>query len=358
MSISPIVKVKSPGRICLFGEHQDYLGLPVIATAINRHINFEGELTADSKMTIVMPDIDQTRVIDLSDRFEVLESRDYLASILRVLRREGIQFHTGCHIKFSGNIPYKAGSSSSSAMIVGLIKLFVKLYNFSKELEPSDIAMLAYQAEVVEHGEPGGMMDHYAVSLGQVIHIDTKTYEVDVLRKCLDGLVLSNSMVPKEILEVHGRIRPTIERAISLLKKNDSDFNLAHVQVEDLQDYYKILPESVIPIFYATVTNHEFTRQALAHLKQDELDFAEIGNLMNQHHERLRDYLQITVPKINLMINRALEVGALGAKINGSGGGGTIAVLAPGREKEVIKALDEIGAASFAVSTDPGVRYV
>jgi galactokinase len=358
MSSSPVVKVKSPGRICLFGEHQDYLGLPVIATAIKRHINFEGVLNSEPTMTIVMPDIDETRIIDLNDRFEVLESRDYIASILRVLRREGVQFHTGCRIEFSGNIPYKAGSSSSSAMIVGLIKLFVKLYNFPKDLEAGDIAMLAYQAEVVEHGEPGGMMDHYAVSLGQVIHIDTKTYEVDVLRESLGGLVLSNSMVPKEILEVHGRIRPTIERAITILKNDDPDFNLAEVQVKDLQDYYKILPETVIPMFYATVTNHEFTRQALAHLKQDELDLTEIGNLMNQHHERLRDYLQITVPKINLMINRALEVGALGAKINGSGGGGTIAILAPGREKQVIEALDEIGATSFAVSSDPGVRYV
>jgi galactokinase len=26
------------GRTCLFGDHQDYLGLPVIACAINRNI--------------------------------------------------------------------------------------------------------------------------------------------------------------------------------------------------------------------------------------------------------------------------------------------------------------------------------
>ncbi|PCH58486.1 MAG: hypothetical protein COC11_03510 [Candidatus Neomarinimicrobiota bacterium] len=25
--------IKTPSRICLFGEHQDYLGLPVIAMA-------------------------------------------------------------------------------------------------------------------------------------------------------------------------------------------------------------------------------------------------------------------------------------------------------------------------------------
>ena len=132
----------------------------------------------------------------------------------------------------------------------------------------------------------------------------------------------------------------------------------ADLTSEDLPNYYDALPPALIPIFYATVTNHEFTRQALAHMKQDNIDMVEIGNLMNQHHERLRDYLQITVPKINLMVNTALEVGALGAKINGSGGGGTIAILAPGKEQEVIAALDQIGATSYAVISDPGARYV
>ncbi|MFC1564948.1 galactokinase family protein, partial [candidate division KSB1 bacterium] len=35
--------VSAPGRICLFGEHQDYLGLPVIAAAIGLRISVSGE---------------------------------------------------------------------------------------------------------------------------------------------------------------------------------------------------------------------------------------------------------------------------------------------------------------------------
>jgi galactokinase len=30
--------VSTPGRVCLFGEHQDYLGLPVIPAAISLRI--------------------------------------------------------------------------------------------------------------------------------------------------------------------------------------------------------------------------------------------------------------------------------------------------------------------------------
>ena len=37
------MKIVTPGRICLFGEHQDYLGLPVIAMAISLRISIVGE---------------------------------------------------------------------------------------------------------------------------------------------------------------------------------------------------------------------------------------------------------------------------------------------------------------------------
>ena len=79
---------------------------------------------------------------------------------------------------------------------------------------------------------------------------------------------------------------------------------------------------------------------------------------MNQHHEILRDLLKITVPKIDKMIEVVLSNGALGAKINGSGGGGTIVVLAPGKEDHVIEALRDVGAAGFSVKVDPGARIV
>ncbi len=34
MPVPKHIRVTAPGRICLFGEHQDFLGLPVIACAI------------------------------------------------------------------------------------------------------------------------------------------------------------------------------------------------------------------------------------------------------------------------------------------------------------------------------------
>ena len=51
------MKIKTPGRICLFGEHQDYLGLPVIAMAISKFSSLSGVARNDAKVVIKKPDI-------------------------------------------------------------------------------------------------------------------------------------------------------------------------------------------------------------------------------------------------------------------------------------------------------------
>ena len=47
------MEVSSPGRICLFGEHQDYLGLPVIAMAMNLRLQIRGRKRNDKKIIIL-----------------------------------------------------------------------------------------------------------------------------------------------------------------------------------------------------------------------------------------------------------------------------------------------------------------
>ena len=44
-----MIKVEAPARICFFGDHQDYLNLPVIAGTINRFIHIEGKKINDMR---------------------------------------------------------------------------------------------------------------------------------------------------------------------------------------------------------------------------------------------------------------------------------------------------------------------
>ena len=94
------MEVSTPGRICLFGEHQDYLGLPVIAMAVSLRAKIIGEKRLDQKVIIHMPDIERTERFDLNDT-EYQKERDYFKSGIRVCKKEGLSFSSGfeCEIK-------------------------------------------------------------------------------------------------------------------------------------------------------------------------------------------------------------------------------------------------------------------
>ncbi|MEG2597305.1 MAG: galactokinase family protein, partial [Oscillospiraceae bacterium] len=51
-----MITVSTPSRICLFGEHQDYLGLEVIASGINLRFSTKAEKRNDMLLCIKIRD--------------------------------------------------------------------------------------------------------------------------------------------------------------------------------------------------------------------------------------------------------------------------------------------------------------
>ena len=75
------MKITTPGRICLFGEHQDYLGLPVIALAISLRSSITVAKRRDKKIIIDMPNLNLTEDFSLDD-LEYTKNRDYFKSAI------------------------------------------------------------------------------------------------------------------------------------------------------------------------------------------------------------------------------------------------------------------------------------
>ena len=97
-----MIQVSTPSRICLFGEHQDYLGLEVIASAINLRFSTRAEKRSDDLLKIRIRDKSicelgakntenkyEEYVIDLSKELVYESKRDYFKSIVNVLRKAG-----------------------------------------------------------------------------------------------------------------------------------------------------------------------------------------------------------------------------------------------------------------------------
>ena len=120
-----MISVQAPARICFFGDHQDYLGLPVIAGTINRYIHLEAKKNDQSKYVIQLLDLDKVIEINLTQYLKNIQPEDYYRSSMAVLTQQGAQFSQGYTIQISGTIPLNAGVSSSSALVVAWLRFLI-----------------------------------------------------------------------------------------------------------------------------------------------------------------------------------------------------------------------------------------
>ncbi len=349
--------VMAPGRICLFGEHQDYLGLPVIAAAINLHLRADAERKEEPGFSIEMPDIGERLELDPDREQQYAHSRDYLRAAVNVLRREGLSWTEGYRLTFRGTIPINAGVSSSSALVVMWLRFLLETGRPSRPYTAEDLARLGYQTEVTEFHEPGGMMDHYCAALGGVLWIDTcPPFSAERWDIPLTGIVLGNSLQPKATVETLGRNRRDVTDGIRLIQERLPTFTLAATPLTEAEPFLQTLPALPERRLRANLINRDLTGQGRAAIQDG--DSARLGELLLAHHAQLRDGLDLSTEKIERMLAAAMNAGARGGKINGSGGGGCMFAYAPGREEAVAEAIAREGGVPYIVRVDAGARRI
>jgi len=343
--LSEKITIVAPSRICLFGDHQDYLGLPVIACAINRQTILTAKKNSHKEFIFSLPDINSERRFSIDEGFDVLDPGDFFGSTIRSVKKYGCIADMGYTITIQGNIPVNAGVSSSSAIVVAWCSFLLNTFGCNREITSEFIAQVAYEAEVLEHNSPGGKMDQYTIGIGNIIFIETGDhFNYQLIGKELDGLVLGESGLTKDTLGLLRSVKTNALKAIEIVKEQHSSFNIETATLKDYKEYSFLLSKELKPFFYAAIQNHLITKKALVGLKKEPVNLKEIGKLINDHHAILRDELKITVPRIDAMIEAALDAGAYGAKIVGSGGGGCIVAISPkGKEIEISQAIKNAG---------------
>lgn len=350
------LSVSAPGRICLFGEHQDYLGLAVITAAINLHITITGKKRNDRKFYLDLPDIASHEEIDLAKPITYIKERDYFRSSMNILLRQNVIFPNGYDCTVRGNIPINSGTSSSSALVTAWIKFLLTIAENPRQNDPLEIARLAHQAEVLEFNEPGGMMDHFAASFGSILFIDFSVPggEQIPLAAKLGHFVLGDSMQPKDTKGILARVKQGTLHAMSLLVQKNQQLKIHTLSLEELEHFKELLSQEQYALLKGNIINRELTEQAKTLLQQKKIDHQKLGELLNAHQNELRDRLRISTPKIDRMIDAALKAGALGAKINGSGGGGCMFAYAPKSYEAVVESIKLAGGKPYIIQVDKG----
>jgi galactokinase len=276
---------------------------------------------------------------------------------VNVLLRHGYTFSHGVECTVHGNIPINSGTSSSSALIVTWINFLARISDQEELLGEKRIAELAHEAEVVEFGEPGGMMDHYSTAYGGVLAIDFHpTIKVERIHVTPGTFVLGDSGEPKDTTTILGRVKFGVLDACRKLTQSYPGFSLQTATDEEIDNLESFLSPTEVELLHGTIRNRNYTREARHLLQQTPLDDRLLGELLTEHHAVLRDVQGISTPKIERMMKGALAAGAYGGKINGSGGGGCMFVYAPENPKAVAAAIEREGGKAYVVHVDEGTR--
>lgn len=349
--------ISTPGRVCLFGEHQDYLGLPVIPCAISLRIRMDATRIPAREARIHLPDIGREECFALNGRVPYTEERDYFRSSVNVMLRHGYTYSGGIEAVVRGEIPINAGTSSSSALIVTWIGTLARLSDQQTSLDPDACARLAHEAEVLEFGEPGGMMDHFSTAYGGVIAIQFHpSIRVKPLPALLKTFVLGDSREPKDTKGILARVKDRVVDATRLLREKQPAFSLQTAEERDVNAFSGVLDASQRELLRGTLRNHGITRTALGLLDEAGVDHEAVGRLLTEHQAVLRDVLGISTRKIDRMLDAALKAGAAGGKINGSGGGGCMFAYAPEHPERVAEAIEREGGKAYIIAPDVGTR--
>lgn len=342
--------ISTPGRICLFGEHQDYLQLPVIAAAINRRVGISFKPRTDKQVFLDLPDIKSVDSFHLDSSETYRNQRDYFKSAVNVLRKNGFTIETGLNGSVHGNIPINSGTSSSSALVVTWVATLLSANGY--DFDPQKVADFAVEAEVLEFGEAGGIMDQYSTAIGDLIYLDTDKKKVENLPTIKGSFVLGDSGLAKATQDVLLNNKNRILNAVESAKQVSPGFDLVSgVYKEDWDltaDEHKVLQ--------ATLRNRDITQEAKKMLKKS-FDADLFGKLLTEEHQILNEVYGLSPLKINDMLAAALDAGAYGGKINGSGGGGCMFVYAPERTEQVVKAIEDQGGKAYIIEIDKGLKY-
>jgi galactokinase len=354
-----LVKSSAPGRICLFGEHQDYLGFPVIAAGVDLTVDIDGRVSEGHHVDVELPDMG-TRVSFDTRNIQYSGKKDYLKSVVKVLKEKGLYEERRIEAVLKGNVPIQAGTSSSAAFVVAWTRFVLKASGFYCDRflkNPAEIGELAYLAEVREFGESGGRMDQYASAVGGIVYLDFHEshdsggkMKVTPLPPGIKEFVLGDSHQPKDTQKTLKRVRTAQEEAFRELAGYIPIRDNFHVTYEAAEPYLNKISAEKRPYLRAALMNHKITDEARDEFLSESPDVGRIADLMNRHQGFLRDDLKVSTAKIDAMIEESMEAGALAGKINGSGEGGCMFAFCPGKQEAVAEAIKRSGGTPYIIN--------
>ncbi len=289
------------GKIILFGEHAAVYGKFAVAVPIAKAVRAGIEKTG-SGTTISIPDWGVLQEMNVESGATGLS-----AIIAVILKHLGVD-DSGYAIHIRSRIPPAMGLGASASIAVAVIRALDATLQLG--LGDDDVNSIAFECEKLAHGTPSGV-DNTVATLGKpILFRNADSLQVQVL---------------------------DFQEPLSLVVAHSHASGATREQVAGVRERYDRDPVRFGAIFSQI---DEISRDGARALEAG--DVAALGLLMNICHGLL-NAIGVSTPQLESMISVARDAGAVGAKLTGSGGGGSIVALCPGSAEAVKSALHSAG---------------
>ena len=332
----------APGRVNLIGEHLDYNGGFVLPAAISFGTYALVRERDDTTLRFSSLNFKEEGIIEctLDDLTydEAHKWANYPKGMIKKLKEKGHIISSGLDILFYGNIPSASGLSSSASieMVTGV--LLKELFHL--HINEEEIAKTGQLVENNYIGVNSGIMDQFSIVFGKrdhaiLLNCENLHYEYAPI-KLKDHIIMI--------------IHTNKQRALS-----ESKYNERRVQCEnalcdlqnqlDLQNLCMVTPK----VFEQTkhLIKDEIDRKRAHHIVYEQArtkeayqqlldsDLVSFGKLMNDSHDSLKHYYEVTGFELDTIVEAAQsQVGVLGARMTGAGFGGCAIALVEKAHKE------------------------
>ena len=333
------VTAAAPGKVILFGEHAINRGQPAVAAAVGLSATCRAAFSGDGRFHFrsgrneqdgddqdvrrVWTQIERGLAGDDLEAIRRLAARDFFAPQKYVLGSVfGRKIPRALSLDWESQIPPHSGLGSGAAAFTAMVAAVCALFRLNAAAEQR--AAWARLGDVVAHGGIASALDTQTSLLGGVIRYTGQGLAARLPFSEGLTLVIGHTGVHAATAEVNGRVR-------------------------------RWLDERPAHRVHAFRTVGALTRAAEAALSRGDWD--ELGRLMNLN-QLVLEKIGVSCPEADRLIAAALEAGALGAKVSGSGGGGIIVALAtPDTKEAVARAITDAGGKTLTPAVAvPGVK--
>lgn len=295
------------GKVILLGEHAVVYGRHALAIPIPNAVS--AVALADSSEQITIPEWNIRESVAADARNGLAHAVRLIATELGVPdARVSIQLHT--------RLPRAMGLGSSAAMAVAITRAVARAC--SVDIADDEVNRIAFECEKLAHGTPSGVDNTLAC------------FAEPMLFRRTDQLLaqpLELEHAPPLVIAYGDQAGQTIEQVAAVRARR-----------EQQEAFYESLFDEIDALSVAG------SEALLAS------NYAELGGLMNMCHGLL-NALQVSTPQLETMVALARHSGAIGAKLTGAGGGGSIVALCPGKQEAVSRAMHEAGFRTLALQT-------